>query len=264
MVNHKRKKGAPPPPTPGWAIYLRTSSEDNQKPELSRARQRSIIEGNVLEHSELPVIDEYFDVLSGKTPKRIGYQQLLADARAGKFSHVIVERADRFGRNDTEALRAMDELNGFGVAVRFANSPDLDPMDPDDRVIVALSFTLARRESALLGIRTRGGQQAKRKSGGYISLAPDGYQNVTARTESTKRHDLGRWDKWIELDSERQKLIREAWDLLLEDRLTLPEIAEVLHSRGYRRRSGRPYIEITATHQRKANISSLSNIYPDC
>ncbi len=147
------------------------------------------------------------------------------------------------------------------MAVRFANSPDLDPMDPDDRVIVALSFTLARRESALLGIRTRGGQQAKRKSGGYISLAPDGYLNVTARTDSNKRHDLGRWDKWIELDPERQPIIREAWDLLLADRLTLPEIAEALHSKGYRHRTGRPFVEIKPDGKRKANISSLSNIY---
>jgi DNA invertase Pin-like site-specific DNA recombinase len=67
---------------------------------------------------------------------------MLEDARQGKFSHVIVERADRFGRSDTHALRAIDEIDEFGVAVRFANQPDLDPMSPDDRVIVALSFTL--------------------------------------------------------------------------------------------------------------------------
>ncbi len=111
MAKQKRKKGASTPPIPGWAIYLRTSSEDHQKPELSRARQRAVIESNVLAHSELPVIDEYVDVLTGKTPNRVGYQKLLADARAGKFSHVIVERADRFGRDDTEALRAIDELH---------------------------------------------------------------------------------------------------------------------------------------------------------
>lgn len=261
MSSYRQKKSAAPPPQPGWAIYLRTSSEDHQKPELSRARQRAIIEGNVLAHSELPVIEEYVDVLTGKTPKRVGYQQLLSDARVGKFSHVIVERADRFGRNDSEALRAIDELNDFGVAVRFANSPDLDPMDPDDRILVALSFTLARRESALLGIRTRGGQQAKRKSGGYISYAPDGYSNVTARTDSKKRTDLGRWDKWIELDPERAKIIREAWDLLLEDTLSVRQIAETLHERGYRHRTGRPFIEVTASGKRKENISSLGNIF---
>ncbi|GIK28167.1 MAG: recombinase family protein [Chloroflexi bacterium] len=166
---HKRK---PAPPQPGWAVYLRTSSDENQKPELSRARQRFAIEENVLKRSDMPVIDEYVDVLTGKTPNREGYQRLLADARVGRFSHVIVERADRFGRNDTEALRAIDELHEFGVAVRFANSPDLDPMDPDDRVIVALSFTLARRESTLLGIRVKGGLQAKRQSGGFCGLHP--------------------------------------------------------------------------------------------
>ena len=261
MSSYRSKKSPSVPPQPGWAIYLRTSSEDHQKPELSRARQRAIIEGNVLAHSELTVIDEYVDVLTGRTPNRVGYQQLLADARAGKFSHVIVERADRFGRNDTEALRAIDELNEFGVAVRFANSPDLDPMDPDDRVLVALSFTLARRESALLGIRTRGGQQAKRKSGGYISLAPDGYKNVTARTDSQKRNDLGRWDKWIELDPERAKIVRGAWDLLLEDTMSVREIAETLHERGYRHRTGRPFVELTSTGKRKANINSLCNIF---
>jgi hypothetical protein len=201
------------------------------------------------------------DVLTGKTPNRVGYQKLLADARAGKFSHVIVERADRFGRNDTEALRAIDELNEFGVGVRFANSPDLDPMDPDDRVLVALSFTLARRESALLGIRTRGGQQAKRKSGGYISLAPDGYKNVTARTDSKKRNDLGRWDKWIELDPERAPIWRFAWDLLLEDRWTLDEIAEKLHELGYRHRSGRPFVEVRPNRKRRANVTTISSIF---
>lgn len=43
--------------------------------------------------------------------------------------------------------------------------------------------------------------------------------------------------------------------------MTLPEIAEALHTRGHRHRTGRPFVEITATGSRKANISSLSNIF---
>ena len=49
-------------------------------------------------------------------------QWLLEDARSGKFSHVIVERADRFGRNDTEALRAIDELDEFGCCCTLCQS----------------------------------------------------------------------------------------------------------------------------------------------
>ena len=40
-------------PQPGWAVYLRTSSDENQKPELSRARQCFLIDANVLQRSDL-------------------------------------------------------------------------------------------------------------------------------------------------------------------------------------------------------------------
>lgn len=261
MSRERRKTTLPAPPQPGWAVYLRTSSDENQKPEMSRARQRFAIEKNVLDRTALPVIGEYVDVLTGKTPKRDGYQKLLQDARTGKFSHVIVERADRFGRNDTEALRAIDELNDFGVAVRFANSPDLDPMDPDDRVIVALSFTLARRESALLAIRVKGGLYAKRESGGWCGRAPDGYRNIEERTTQDVKKQLGRFTRRIELDPERASIWREAWDLLLTDKLTLEEIAEALHTKGYRRQSGSPFVTVRKDGTRKPNLSTLSNTF---
>ncbi|MCA9884920.1 MAG: recombinase family protein [Anaerolineae bacterium] len=84
---------------------------------------------------------------------------------------MAVENAERFGRNDTEALVAIDELHALGIAVRFADYPDLDPIDPDDRILIALSFVLARRESIKLGQRVRGGLHAKLRSGGCVGLA---------------------------------------------------------------------------------------------
>lgn len=230
----RRKRKSIPTPTAGWAVYLRTSSDENQKPEMSRTRQRYAIEKNVLDRSEMPVYNEYIDVLTGTTPHRKAYQQLLDDARTGKFSHVIVERADRFGRNDTEALRAIDELHEFGVAVRFANQPDLDPMDPDDRVIVTLSFTLARRESALLSLRVRGGVRAKLESGGFHGTAPDGYVNKSGQLTGAAKKLGGRYESWIEINPERAAIIRQAWNLLLDEEMTLEDICETLHQQGHR------------------------------
>ena len=232
MAYERRKKPAPVSPQPGWAVYLRTSSDESQKPEMSRARQRFAIEENVLNRSELPVHDEYVDVLTGTTANRPDYQRLLNDARSGKFSHVIVERADRFGRNDTEAMRAIDELHQLGVAVRFANMPDIDPMHMDQRVLVMMTFTLARRESQLLGVRVKGGVQAKLKSGSFANLAPDGYVNKSGKTDLDRKTDLGRIDHWIELDPQRAPIWRYAWDLLLADNHTLAEIAEALPVKG--------------------------------
>jgi len=93
------------------------------------------------------------------------------------------------------------------------------------------------------------------------NYAPDGYKNVTARTDAKKKTDLGRWDKWIELDPERAPIWRLAWDMLLEDRWTLDDIAEKLHELGYRHRSGRPFIEVKPNRKRRANVTSISHVF---
>lgn len=261
-MNHSKNKPARIP-QPGWAIYLRTSSDENQKPELSRDRQRTMIQMNVLDMSDMPVYAEYIDVLTGKDPRRKAYQQMLTDARSGKFSHVIVERADRFGRDDTEALRAIDELHEFGVAVRFANTPDLDPIDPDDRVLVTLTFALARRESALMGLRVKGGLKAKRESGGYAGRAPDGYLNVRGQTDLDKRSDMGRISHWIEPDPERAHIWREAWALLLTETMSLGAIAETLHAKGYCLRTGKPFVLVGQKGGRRPAIDKLTRAFTD-
>ncbi len=247
------------PPQPGWAIYLRTSDEEAQNPEASQSRQRFLIHTAVTERSTMPIYAEYKDVITGRTPNRTEYLRMLHDARLGKFSHVVVERPDRFGRNDTEALRAIDELHEFGVAVRFANHPELDPIDPDDRVIVTLSFTLARRESMILGLRIRGAAQAKRQAGGFVGRVPDGY--ISIEDDEPHRKTYAKKGHHMEIDPERAKMWRLAWDLLLKDSSTLAEICEELHRRGYRYRSGRPFIEITEAGKRKANYNSLARAF---
>ncbi len=121
MAHRSKKKR--PNPTPGWVMYLRTSDKEAQNPEASQERQRFLCHRSVLDRSDLPLLAEYIDNITGKTPNRIDYRRMLEDAHQGKFSHVVVERADRFGRNDAEALRAIDELDEVGVAVRFASQP---------------------------------------------------------------------------------------------------------------------------------------------
>lgn len=250
------------PPKPGWAIYLRTSSEEAQNPENSQRRQRHTIERSLFERSDLPLFKEYIDNLSGRyADNRPGYQQMLEDARAGHFSYVAVENAERFGRNDTEALVAIDELHELGVAVRFADYPDLDPIDPDDRILVSLSFTLARRESIKLGQRVRGGHHAKLRAGGFVGMPPDGYVNCEQKTEALSKTEHGKYTRWVEQDPDRIFIWRLAWDLLLADHMTLDEICEELHARGYRYRSGRAFVEVKANGKRKANKNTLSNIF---
>jgi DNA invertase Pin-like site-specific DNA recombinase len=262
MPYPKRIHRTPVIPTPGWALYLRTSSEDAQNPENSQRRQRHAIENALLLRTPLPIFQQYIDNLSGtSSAQRLDYQRMLEDARLRRFSHVAVENAERFGRNDTEALSAIDELHTLGIAVRFADYPDLDPIDPDDRILVSLSFTLARRESIKLGQRVRGGMYAKLRTGGFVGKAPDGYLNCEQKTETAVKTEHGKYTRWIELDPDRAPIWRLAWELLLSDTFTLEAICQELHQRGYCYRSGRAFVETRADGKRVANFSSLSRIF---
>jgi hypothetical protein len=115
----------------GWATYLRVSDEDKQTPERSFAMQRQRIQEQLIGTSEVPFKREYRDMLTGTSPNRADYQKLLADAEAGKFSHLGLYRADRFGRDTVEGLQAATRLIRWGIKIRVAHMPSLMPETPD-------------------------------------------------------------------------------------------------------------------------------------
>lgn len=143
--------------TVGFVTYLRTSSEEAQAPERSQDAQRRDIQQRLLRAQSAPNLGEYVDNFTGTSADRKHYQRLLADARLGKFSYVFSATPDRFGRDDVEALRAIDEMTQMGIAVRFASHPDLNPANEDDRMYLNILFRMAKREAAVTARRVRGG-----------------------------------------------------------------------------------------------------------
>ncbi len=159
-------------PQSGFVTYLRTSDEEVQAPERSQAAQRRDIQQRLIAFHQIAQVGEYVDNFTGTSADRKNYQSLLNDARRGKFSHVFTSTPDRFGRDDVEALRAIDEMTRLGICVRFASHPDLNPADPDDRLYLNILFGMAKRESAITGKRTTGGMLSKLLKGEWPWRAP--------------------------------------------------------------------------------------------
>jgi len=237
--------------TPGWATYLRVSDEDKQTPERSFAMQRQRIQEQLLSSSSTPQYREYTDLLSGTTSNRKDYQQMLADAEAGKFSHIGLYRADRFGRNTVEGLQAATKLISLGVKIRIANMPGLQPENPDGFFLFLLQMGLAQREVDVLAQRTSGGMEAKMRAGGWPHKAPEGYVNKERQIGSNK------YERWVEADPEQIKVLKDAWELLLTDRYTLTEICEELNRRGYVLSSGRPWAWETPHLGKRKNAGNI-------
>jgi DNA invertase Pin-like site-specific DNA recombinase len=222
--------------TPGWATYLRVSDEDKQTPSRSFAMQRQRIDEHLVTESNLPIHHEYKDLLSGTKANRKDYQQMLADAKAGKFSHLGLYRADRFGRNTIEGLQAATQLISLGVKIRIASMPSLRPEEPDGFFMFLIQMGMAQREVDVMAQRVADGIEAKLRSGGWANKAPEGYVNKERQVSS------GKYERWIEADPQYFKPLQEAWQLLLTDRYTLDEICEELHKAGYTRSTGLPWV----------------------
>ncbi len=156
----------------GWATYLRVSDEDKQTPERSFAMQRQRIQEQLIGSSEIPLKHEYRDMLTGTNPNRADYQKLLSDAEAGKFSHLGLYRADRFGRDTVEGLQAATRLIGWGIKIRVAHMPSLMPETPDGFFMFLLQMGMAQREVDVLRQRTADGMEAKLRAGGWPHKAP--------------------------------------------------------------------------------------------
>ena len=77
--------------------------------------------------------------------------------------------------------------------------------------------------------------EAKMRAGGWPQRAPEGYVNKERQVSSNK------YERWVEMETETSRVIREAWDMLLIGNYTLGQICEALADRGYTRSSGRPW-----------------------
>ena len=95
--------------------YCRFSS-DMQREESIDAQKRYI--SVYAAQGAYEITNFYCDrARSGKNTKRPAFQQMLADAKQGKFQAIIVHKLDRFSRSTEDTLRIINELKDFNVSV---------------------------------------------------------------------------------------------------------------------------------------------------
>jgi len=147
------------------ALYMRVSTLD-QHPEtqLHDLRQMAAQRGYQIMH-------EYVDKISGTKAKRPGLDQLMAEARRGKFDVVMVWASDRLARSVKHFLACLDELDRLGIEyVSFREN--LDTGGPLGRAVVTIISVVAELERSLIVERVRAGMRRARLEGQRIGRQP--------------------------------------------------------------------------------------------
>jgi len=147
------------------ALYMRVSTVD-QHPETQLLDLRQMAAQRGLE-----IVQEYTDRISGAKARRPGLDQMMADARHGRFDLVLVWASDRIARSVRHFLEVLDELNRLNIEyVSFREN--LDTGGPLGRALVVIIGAIAELERSLIIERVRAGMRRARLEGTHIGRNP--------------------------------------------------------------------------------------------
>ena len=140
------------------ALYLRVSTAD-QHPETQLYDLRQLAAQRGFE-----VVKEYTDRISGAKARRPGLDEMLRDARRGRFEVVMVWAFDRIARSVTHFLQVLDELNHLEVEF-ISFREQIDTGGPLGRAVVIIVGAIAELERSLIVERVRAGMRRAQLEG---------------------------------------------------------------------------------------------------
>jgi DNA invertase Pin-like site-specific DNA recombinase len=147
------------------ALYLRVSTVD-QHPETQLHDLRQMAEQRGYQ-----IVHEYTDRISGTKARRPGLDQMMHDARRGRFDVVMVWASDRIARSVKHFLEVLDDLHRFDVEF-LSFRENIDTGGALGRAITVIIAAIAELERNLIIERVRAGMRRARLEGRQIGRAP--------------------------------------------------------------------------------------------
>ncbi len=208
------------------AIYARVSSEQPTDgggggiaSQTAALEARVATDGLVLPATQRFVDDGY----SGATLARPALERLRDLAAAGGLDRVYVHSPDRLARRYAYQVLLVDELQRAGVEIVFLNRPI--GISAEDDLLLQVQGMVAEYERAKILERSRRGKRHAALAGSVnvFSTAPYGYRYVGKRD--------GGGVARFEIVEEQAQVVRQIFDWVGRDRLSIGEVCRRLYRR---------------------------------
>jgi DNA invertase Pin-like site-specific DNA recombinase len=145
-------------------LYARVSSIE-QHPETQLCDLRPLAAARGYE-----IVGQYSDTISGSKSKRPGLDQLMSDARRGRFDVMLVWSFDRVARSVKHFLEVLDELNHLNIAL-VSFRENIDTGGPLGRAMIVIVGAIAELERSLIVERVKSGMRRAKLQGIRIGRA---------------------------------------------------------------------------------------------
>lgn len=207
-----------------YIAYIRKSSEDKEKQELSHEGQ---IEAIKKQFSDLNIIDWVIESKSAFKPGRKLFNQTMDRIDDGEADGIVGYHPNRLARNEidsgriTYALRESNALKDLKFASYTFNN------DPEGIMFLQFTMSQGQYESSKQAKDVRRGMRIKASHGEMPGKVWPGYKKVPVLgKDGTPLMNL-KENKVItktDIDPERYYTIKKVWDWFLYDRLTPSQI----------------------------------------
>lgn len=220
------------------AIYARVSSQQQAEAgtissQVEALTERLGQEGLSVE-PELRFIDEGY---SGATLVRPGLERLRDMAATGAIDRLYVHCPDRLARKYAYQVLLVDEFQRCGVELVFLNH-ELG-RTPEEDLLLQVQGMVAEYERAKILERSRRGKlhAARRGSVNVLAGAPYGYRYIPCHQ--------GGGEAQYQIVLEQAKVVRQVFQWVGRDRLSIGEVCRRLKKQGVATRSGKRYWDRT-------------------
>jgi site-specific DNA recombinase len=214
------------------AIYARVSSEQQAEAntiasQVTALRERAQADGVSVSQAMTFLDDGY----SGATLVRPALEHLRDAMSAGLIERLYVHSPDRLARKYAYQVFLVEEFSRLGVEIVFLNR-ELD-QSPEDDLLLQVQGMMAEYERAKIMERNRRGKLHAARSGSVNVLggAPYGYRYIG-------KHQGGGQARY-EVVADEARVVRQVFDWVGRERLSIGEVCRRLMQAGERTHTGR-------------------------
>ena len=176
------------------AIYARVSTPDQHL-------ETQLYDLRKLAERGFEVVREYYDRgISGSKARRPGLDAMMADARRGEYSVVLVAAFDQIAWSTKNFLEIVDELQELGIEFISAREA-IDTSGPMGRMFITMVGSIAELERSLIVERIKAGMRRAKIEGQRLGRAPLNVDRAAivrdrlsgmSLTQVAKRHRVSR------------------------------------------------------------------------
>ena len=214
------------------AIYARVSSEQRTEAQTIASQVAALRERVTADGAVVPEAMQFLDDgYSGATLIRPALERLRDVVAAGSVDRLYIHSPDRLARKYAYQVLLVDEFRRAGVEVVFLNRAL--GQSPEDDLLLQVQGMIAEYERAKIIERHRRGKRHAARAGAVnvLSGAPYGYRYVS-------KYEGGGQARY-DIIPDEARLVRQVFDWVGRDRLTIGEVCRRLTRAGEVTRTGK-------------------------